>query len=486
MSEFERHGASNRLDPPSPHILAETDARHALPAEIDASGSGDFAENFAADEEQAGAGYTAASGANGEEPWRRELRRWLLTLNPGRTQYEYEKAVTYFFTTPGVPQSPDALTFDLLLAYRGALALRATAHAEFQSRRSAPSGPRLADARRHALPGEASEDAHEAEPAEPAARERSLNGPLAPATVNLRLTALRQFLMHCALSGSLPQLSPDRIRAALKRLSIERRRPYQVLSEPEWEAFLAAARLPLSTAPAGQSRQANAAADGAQGGEAEHPATRERSPWGMPRSMRARARAELAEQGAPDHAQPRDGEPGTEAGSRQLPHSRAGLTGERTAQRDHALIALALATGLRAIELASLDVGDLSREWHAGREEWWLVLPDKKTKGQRGGRALPLDGELITTLMGYVEATGRRWERPRDRATPLFLSGSQSPTARPRKKATAGEAGSSARERAARLSPHSIRCIVDRVETQWLALRRGADGEHRRRGRRRR
>jgi site-specific recombinase XerD len=263
----------------------------------------------------------------------------------------------------------------------------------------------------------------------------------------------------------------------LKRLSIERRRPYQVLSEPEWEAFLTAARLPMDAAPHATEKQPKPTPDDSDGGEAEQAASRERSPWGIPRSMRARARAELAEQGRDDCARPRDGEPDETAVSQKLPHSRAGLTGQRTAQRDHALIALALATGLRAIELASLDVGDLSREWHAGREEWWLVLPDKKTKGQRGGRVLPLDGELITILMDYVEATGRRWERPRDRATPLFLSGSQAPAAHPRKKATVGEAGSAERERAARLSPHSIRRIVDRVETQWLALRAGQDGE---------
>ena len=62
--------------------------------------------------------------------WRFESQRWLATLNPGRTQREYQKAVSYFFVTPGVPQQIAALTFDLLLAYRGALAMRATAHAE--------------------------------------------------------------------------------------------------------------------------------------------------------------------------------------------------------------------------------------------------------------------------------------------------------------------------------------------------------------------
>ncbi|MGH2502051.1 MAG: hypothetical protein ACRDID_05985, partial [Ktedonobacterales bacterium] len=51
--------------------------------------------------------------------WRPLLTRWLLTLNPGRTQDEYEKAVRYFFETPGAPPDPGVLTFDMLLAYRG-------------------------------------------------------------------------------------------------------------------------------------------------------------------------------------------------------------------------------------------------------------------------------------------------------------------------------------------------------------------------------
>jgi site-specific recombinase XerD len=154
----------------------------------------------------------------------------------------------------------------------------------------------------------------------------------------------------------------------------------------------------------------------------------------------------------------------------------------RTAQRDHALIALALATGLRAIELAALDVGDLAREWHAGREEWWLVLPDAKTKGQRGGRVLPLAPELVETVRAYLGATGRRWERAADRATPLFLCGRAKPTAAPRRKSRrdtgdaeqANPGGWTPR----RLSPNQIRRIVDRVETQWLAWRAhgGIDG----------
>lgn len=342
--------------------------------------------------------------------WRQDLARWLATLNPGRTQREYEKAVSYFFSTPGVPWSVADITFDLLLAYRGALALRAMPHHERPARhpQSEPSRrERITEPERQALPGAA---AAAGGGGEGAGDVRDVAGPLAPATVNVRLTALRQFLCYCALFGALPHLTPDRIRAALKRLSIERRRPYQVLAEPEWESFLLAARAP---------------ADGGHGPSASR-------------------------------------------------RSRAGLTGARTAQRDHALLALALATGLRAVELASLDLGDLSREWHAGEEEWWLVLPDAKTKGQRGGRTLPLAPALIQTLLAYVETTGRSWERASDRAMPLFLS--------EHGRRSAQDAPDHPNGAARRLSPAHIRLIVDRVESQWRGTQHGAeeaDGEAR-------
>jgi site-specific recombinase XerD len=383
----------------------------------------------------------AAGGGQGGAPtggrlWHDELPRWQATLNPGRTTREYEKAVAYFFQTPGVPQYVGDLAFDLLLAYRGALALRATPHAEGAA---VPRGPLVS---RHASlaareervrlagdPAERSEPLADAADEPPAQR----LGALAPATVNLRLTALRQFLVHCALFSLLPpELTPDRIRAALRRLKVERRRPYQILDESEWQLFLAAARM------VGTARSNGAAVAGAQ----QAADVRRAGPWGVPRAARQGQAASAALPGD------------THEGQVTQNRSRSGLTGARTAERDHALIALALATGLRSIELASLDVGDIVRERHGDHAAWWLVLPDVKTKGQHGGRTLPLAPDLVETLTAYLAATDRRWERAEDRKTPLFVSGLRGQQ---------------------RLSLRHIRRIVDRVETQWLALRGAAD-----------
>ena len=226
------------------------------------------------------------------------------------------------------------------------------------------------------------------------------------------------------MMGVLGDLSPDRIRMALKRLSIERRRPYQVLAEAEWEEFLAAALFSDS----------EVTLDGKTPNSESQTAAR---PIGSPNSNK------------------------TPAGS---------ITAS-TRHRDYALIALALATGLRAIELSLLNLGDLSREWFDGSEEWWLVLPDEKSKGQHGGRTLPLTLELVGTLMHYVRSTGRRWEDPADRATPLFLSRQS----RTRKATLPGDP----RKSGYRLSTVQIRRIVDRVEQRWLSSRAkvGTDGE---------
>jgi integrase len=419
-----------------------------------------------------GAGDATATPA---PTWQRELPRWLATLNPGRTPREYEKAISYFFLTPGVPAALDQITFDLLLAYRGALALRAAprergaAYGPASPRRDSRAPALDTPQPSNALPtggsaGETGADAEEVAADAPT--------PLAPATVNIRLTALRQFLVHCALMGLLPHLSPERIRAALRRLPIEHRRPYQILAEAEWEEFLRAALLPAENAAQHATQPPSDATSHAPGDDQTERTQHRGGPWGTPRVARLeRAEAQHAAGSgiAPDAA---PAERATEHAQAPGVKSRFGLTGARTAQRDHALVALALATGLRAIEISQLDIADLQREWHAGREEWWLVLPDAKTKGQKGGRTLPLAPQLVETLMAYIRSTGRKWENPADQAAPLFLSVYE--------RRARGRGGERSAPRAARrLLPGQIARIVDRVEAQWLALReeRAAHGD---------
>ncbi len=387
--------------------------------------------------------------------WQAEMARWLLTLNPGRTQDEYAKAVRYFFETSGVPQDLDEITADLLLAYRGALAMRAERGPVARSTRR----PTSASATRFArlwgnvnrprdLPGDGAKD-------EQTASSRAT--PLAPATVNLRLTALRQFLRYAALRQPFEHLTPERVQHALRRLPIERRRPYQILSEDEWPAFLAAARMPLEGANSPVSDRL----------PAEGPIARSASPWGRTKAERMRARA------TQEDAAVREDESwtGTNNSDREqttlaLRRARDGRTGTFTAQRDYALAALALATGLRAIELSLLDVDDLTRERRRGQDEWWLTLPDEKTKGQRGGRTLPLAPDLIAILLDYLRATGRSLSSEEDRATPLFLALARGP----RHSTDDTAPGSNSRHLPLRLRPEQIRSVINRIETQWLAL----------------
>lgn len=400
-------------------------------------------------------------------PWRAEMARWLLTLNPGRTQDEYAKAVRYFFETTGVPQDLDDLTSDLLLAYRGALAMRAErAH----TRRSARATVNPGDAQQARLWGHTSHTrtlpGNEASDRSSASQQ---TGPLAPATVNIRLTALRQFLRHVSLQRPLSGLTIERMQMALRRLPIERRRPYQILSEEEWPAFLAVARMPLE-----DPRQTSESTSPASANVAESPVV---SPWGRTRAERQRVRLEDAErlaQTADAHGETSDATL-TDATDPHMPPARDGRTGAHTAQRDFALVALALATGLRAIELSLLDVGDLTHERRHGRDEWWLTLPDEKTKGQRGGRTLPIAPELIETLLSYIQSTGRSLRSASDRATPLFLALRRGP------RADTGEGAPKAVEviLTRRLRPEQIRSVINRIETQWIALQReNADAAH--------
>ena len=428
----------------------------------------------AARDESAHDEYERDSGSAGQPApnWRPVLNRWLLTLNPGRTQDEYAKAVRYFFETPGAPQRLGNVTADILLAYRGALTLRAD-----RRRRSMPR--RHATARRGALwtgndavetlAGATSEQTRQPPTGGAFARPASLRqGPLSPATVNIRLTALRQFLLFALEQDALPPtLSAERVRSALRRLRNERRRPYQILAEEEWDDFLRAALSPAAGA-------APESADSAPTATNTPPA--QRSPWGVTRALREQERQHRAAEeiaAAPTADIDSDGQA---SGLAELP-PQGRRTGAHTAQRDHALISLALATGLRAIELSLLDVGDLVSERRRGTTEWWLSLPDEKTKGQRGGRTLPLAPELVQTLLDYIRATGRAWDNSAYRLTPLFLALTRGrspylnpPATSPMRDVALAWDASEPHYR--RLRPEQIRGVIHRVEAQWLAQQR--------------
>lgn len=412
--------------------------------------------------------------------WRALLTRWLLTLNSGRTQVEYEKAARYFFETPGVPQETRLLTYDLLLAYRGALALRADRRRSRPRRAATGVGPRWRIAGDGSTlepnPTLGSGGPNQAQGAPqrdlpPHLRPASLRqGPLSPATVNIRLTALRQFLLYAHEQDALPQLTPDRVHSALRRLRAERRRPYQILAEEEWGEFLQAARSILpAPLPSGATPDAPAS-----------PSPTPRGPWGVTRAGRAE-RVAQGERAAEVVGASGDAEGSEEALAAAGARAHDGRTGARTAQRDHALIALALATGLRAIELSLLDVGDLTCERRKGQEEWWLALPDEKTKGQHGGRALPLAPDLVATLLAYLRATGRAWERAADRETPLFLALSRGrpPSAladlAQGREVSRTQAQGEPTPHLRRLRPEQIRGVINRVEEQWQAARAARD-----------
>jgi integrase len=124
-------------------------------------------------------------------------------------------------------------------------------------------------------------------------------------------------------------------------------------------------------------------------------------------------------------------------------------------------------------------VGELVTERRRGHAEWWLALPDEKTKGQRGGRSLPLAPELVATLLDYIRSTGRSWENPEHRRTPLFLA-----LARGRMPASASSlaqavmlASDEPERRYRRLRTEQIRGVIHRVEAQWLAQRRAVEAE---------
>ena len=85
------------------------------------------------------------------------------------------------------------------------------------------------------------------------------------------------------------------------------------------------------------------------------------------------------------------------------------------AQRDLVIITVALATGLRAAELAELNVGDLYETSGA----WWLDV--RYGKGNKR-RRVELAAEDAALVIEYIGSTGRNFAAAADRALPLWIS----------------------------------------------------------------
>jgi integrase/recombinase XerD len=200
-------------------------------------------------------------------------------------------------------------------------------------------------------------------------------GRLAPASVSLKLAALRSFLHFCRLTGLLT-LPKDVLAFTLKSPRGETVRPYQVLSAEERGRMLAAA----------------------------------------------------------------------------LMHG----------HRDHALAMLALGAGLRVSELVGVRLADLYRDDEGA---WWVRVVQGKG---RKDRLVPLAGQVMAAVQGWLKASGRSLRRKADLDAFLF-STRKSERMTPTRawqivKALVREAGV---EKA--ISPHSLRHTFA-LET----LRRGA------------
>lgn len=140
------------------------------------------------------------------DEWRQVLCRWLLTLQSDQTRATYERHIRACFTTSEKRRAkyaplPDLadLTAELLEQFSAALRYRAEAQA--------PANERMAST-----------------------------------TVNLRITALRQFLAYCRRRKLLaPDLTRDELNDALVNLHAHVQRPYQVVEGDEQTRLLDAA-----------------------------------------------------------------------------------------------------------------------------------------------------------------------------------------------------------------------------------------------------
>jgi integrase len=238
---------------------------------------------------------------------------------------------------------------------------------------------------------------------------------IAPATVNRHLAAARAFFGYWRGLGRV-RFHADEQALALKPLASRVERPYQVLEPDEIGAMLWAARQTGRRATLGVLTSERIA----------------RTPW-----LRIYRGAD-----------------------------------QQLVQRDVAILKVALATGLRVSELASLGVGDLAQIGGA----WWIEV--RSGKGRKS-RHVGLSPDDAAEVLAYVAATGRRFAATADRATPLWLSRRKGRlSARHIRRLIDGMADlAQARGKIApgkQISPHALR------HTLAIALLRGDPGAGRR------
>ena len=141
------------------------------------------------------ASETAVAGPSPALTWERALDAWQVKLQSATTRATYSSAVRAFWRVPGVPDLA-ALDVEILDAYAGALRLRAD--------KDTPPAQRLA-----------------------------------PATVNLKLAALRSFLGFCRRRGWLsPALTGEAIADALQGVRAYVEKPYDIIKGDELGALL--------------------------------------------------------------------------------------------------------------------------------------------------------------------------------------------------------------------------------------------------------
>lgn len=139
--------------------------------------------------------------------WEIALEQWRLKLQSETTRATYCGQVRYFFSFRGTPQAVNDLYPALLDAYAGTLRMRAE--------KNAPPAERLA-----------------------------------PATVNLKLAALRSFLNFCRKRGWLsPLMTSEAIADALEDIHAQVQRPYQIVEGDEQADLLDAAAADRYDAP---------------------------------------------------------------------------------------------------------------------------------------------------------------------------------------------------------------------------------------------